>query len=369
MKPSAEGAPFVNTLPAPSWFAFRSTYFAVAFKPGFEDAQGWVTGLPHNFRFGVAAPRFEVAPEATHSNAFKIYLGPTEQRSLAQGWETLPKALRFYSPTWDFMDKFSKALLWVLNIFHDYVPNYGLAIIFLTILVRMGMLPLMLKSMKSMKKMQMLGPEMQELKTKYADDSQELNKKMMELYKERGVNPLGGCLPMLLQMPVFFALYRMLQSAYELRGAHFFWWISDLSQADHMFPMPWTHSVPFLGVTFEYFNLLPILMGLSMLVSQKVMPVSGPAQNQQQKVMMYIMPFMFSFFCYTLMSGLNLYILTSTVLGVVQQQFVRVGDVELKAKKTVGKRQHFYTAAQARKRQMAREAKQAAAQAREKKRK
>jgi YidC/Oxa1 family membrane protein insertase len=254
------------------------------------------------------------------------------------------------------MDWFAKLLLAVLNWFYGYIPNYGLGIIFLTILVRVAMYPLTLKSMKSMKKMQLLGPEIEELKTKYSDNAQEMNKKMMELYKERGVNPLGGCLPMLLQMPVFIALYRMLWTAYELRGAPFFWWINDLSQPDRLFHLPWMKQVPFLGM-FEYFNLLPILMGVAMVVSQKVMPVSGPAQNPQQKLMMNIMPVFFSFVCYRMYSGLSLYILTSTVLGMVQQKFTRVGEVEMKARKPVGKRQHFYTAAQARKRQLAREAK------------
>jgi YidC/Oxa1 family membrane protein insertase len=256
------------------------------------------------------------------------------------------------------MDWFAKLLLGLLNWFYAYIPNYGLGIIFLTVIVRVAIYPLTLKSMKSMKKMQLLGPEMEELKKKYGDNQQELNKKMMEIYKERGVNPLGGCLPLILQMPVFIAFYRMLWNAFELRGAPFVGWITDLSKPDRMFPMPWMANVPFLGPMFEYLNLLPILMGVAMVLSQKVMPVSGPAQNPQQKMMMNIMPVVFSFMCYNMASGLNLYILTSTILGVVQQKFIRVADAELKEKKKApSKRQHFYTAAMARKRQVTREAK------------
>ncbi|MCX5758316.1 MAG: membrane protein insertase YidC, partial [Candidatus Hydrogenedentes bacterium] len=283
---------------------------------------------------------------------------PSEQKMLAQGWDTLPSVLRFFSPTWDFMDKFAKLLLYIMQKSYAVIPNYGIAVIVLTIIVRLVMYPLTLKSMKSMKKMQLLGPEMEEMKAKYKEDPQELNKKMMELYRERGVNPVGGCLPMALQMPVFIALYRMLACAYELRGAPFFFWIKDLSQPDHMFHIQALHGLQFVG-TFEYFNLLPFLMGASMLLNQKMMPTTGPIQNQQQKMMMNIMPVFFTFICYNMASGLNLYIFTSTVLGMVQQKFTHVGEVELKVKKAAPKRQHFYTAAQAKKRQFAKEMKQA----------
>ncbi len=358
MEPAADGSPFSKAIPGAEWMAVRSAYFVMAMKPEFEEAQGWAAGVAKRFRVGLSVPRFEMAPDATQTNAFRLYMGPSEQRALALAWPTLPKVFRFYAPPWEFMDWFAKLLLAILNWFHDYViANYGWAIIFLTVVVRTVMYPLTLKSMKSMKKMQLLGPEIEALKAKYPDDAQEMNKKMMELYRERGVNPLGGCLPMLLQMPVFFALYRMLWSSYELRGAHFFGWVTDLSQPDHLMALPWMHQIPLIGTTFDHLNILPILMGIAMVVNQKFMPVSGPSQNPQQKMMMNIMPVFFSFLCYKMAAGLNLYILTSTVLGMVQQKFTRVGDMELKAKKAPAKRQHFYTAAQARKRQMAREAK------------
>lgn len=358
MTPPQGQEQFSKSLTNPEWVAVKSAYFVVALKPGFEGGQGWAYGNPKQFRFGIGAPRFEVQPKGEQSNSFSLYMGPDEQRTLAAAWPTLPHVLRFFQPPWGFMDWFAKVLLGLLNWFYAYVPNYGLGIIFVTIVVRIAIYPLTLKSMRSMKKMQLLGPELEELKKKYSDNQQELNKKMMEMYKERGVNPLGGCLPMLLQTPVFFALYRMLSSAYELRGAPFVGWITDLTQPDRMLPMPWMQGVPFLGPMFEYLNLLPILMGVAMVVSQKVMPVSGPAQNPQQKMMMNIMPVFMSFMFYTMPSGLNLYFLTSTILGVVQQKFIRVADTKLKEKKKApAKRQHFYTAAMARKRQVSREAK------------
>lgn len=348
-----------TVISSPQWVAIKNEYFLAAVTSPSTIPQAVVSGNPTRFQVSVAVPRFEVAPDAAGSTSFTIYLGPSEQRALAQGWDSLPEILRFFSQTWNWMDWFAKLLLGILNWFYLHViANYGLAIIFLTVIVRLAMYPLTLKSMRSMKKMQLLAPEIEELKRKYGEDPQEMNRKMMELYRERGVNPLGGCFPMLLQMPVFIALYRMLWYAYELRGAHFVFWINDLSQADKLFHMPWMVQVPFIGGTFEYFNLLPILMGASMVLNQKMMPSTTPAQNQQQKVMMTIMPIFFTFICYTMPAGLNLYILTSTLLGMVQQYFTSVSSKEMEPKKkTVGKRQHFYTAAKARQRAMKRETK------------
>ena len=358
MTPPQGQEQFSKSVMNPEWVAVKSAYFVVALKPEFDGGQGWVYGGPTRFRFGVGVPRFEVPAKGRQTDSFSLYMGPSEGRTLAAAWDSLQQVQRFFKPPWGFMDWFAKLLLGLLNWFYAYIPNYGLGIIFLTIVVRVAMYPLTLKSMKSMKKMQLLGPELEELKKKYGDNQQEINKKMMEMYKERGVNPLGGCLPMLLQMPVFIALYRMLWNAFELRGAPFLWWMTDLSKPDRMFHMPWMATVPFIGPMLEYLNLLPILMGVAMVLSQKVMPMSGPAQNPQQKMMMNIMPVFFSLMCYSMASGLNLYILTSTILGVVQQKFIRVADAELKEKKKApSKRQHFYTAAMARKRQVTREAK------------
>lgn len=351
------GGTYSRQIPAPDWLGLRSTYFIVAMKPEFDASQGVAAGQPGDFKFGISAPRFSLDPAAVQSNQFSVYVGPMERSALQAAWPTLPSALQFFQPPWGFMDWFSKVLLDILNWFYKFIPNYGLAIIFLTILVRVAMFPLTIKSMKSMKKMQMLAPELQALKEKCGENQQELNQKMLELYRERGVNPMGGCLPMILQMPIFFALYRMLWSAYELRGAPFMLWINDLSQPDRLLHIPALAGIPLLGI-FAYINVLPLLMGLAMVLQNKFAPMSGPVQNPQQKMMMTFMPIFFSFICYSMASGLNLYILVSTLLGILQQRFTWVGKVEIKPKpKSVVKRQHFYAAAQARKRQMAKEAK------------
>lgn len=344
-------------LPDADWVAYRGTYFVVALKHAGAGLGAAVAPVDSgHFSFGVTAPAATLLPGGEMSDTFRVYTGPAQTESLAAAWETLPSVRRMFE-RFDFMDAFARFLLGMLNWFYGIIPNYGVAIILLTVVVRLAMLPLTMKSMKSMKQMQLLGPEMQELKEKYGNDQQEFQRRMWELYRERGVSPFGGCLPLLLQMPIFIALYRMLWTAYELRGAPFMLWITDLSQPDRLFAMPWMAKVPLIGEHLMYFNLLPLLMGAAMLVSQRVMPPSGPIQSDQQKMMMTIMPVFFSLICYKLASGLSLYIFTSTVLGLVQQGFTRTIKVEPPEKKKPKKKQHFYAAAQSRKRRIAKETK------------
>ena len=308
-------------VPLAEWFGYKSKYFLVALRPQFERGSGVATVQDGTLQFGLSAPRFEVAPGQRQSHAFETYIGPLELASLEKAWDTLPTALTFFT-MFELMDWFAKLLLSVLHWFYENtIANYGVAIIFLTLLVRLVMLPLTLKSMRSMKKMQSLAPEMEALREKYKDDQQELSRATLTMYRERGVNPLGGCFPMLLQMPIFIALYRMLWNAFELRGAPFLW-VEDLSRPDCLVHLPFMAAVPFLGQYVECLNLLPILMGAAMVLNMKIMPMTG-VQNPQQKMVMTLMPIIFSVFCYPLAAGLNLYVLTSTILGMVQQGLVR----------------------------------------------
>jgi YidC/Oxa1 family membrane protein insertase len=188
-----------------------------------------------------------------------------------------------------------------LQYFYDFFQNYGLAIIFLTILMRLLTFPLQYKSFKSMKKMQVIQPELKIIKEKYKDDPKKVQTETMALFKKAGANPLGGCLPMLLQMPIFFAFYKVLFTSVELVDAPFYFWITDLSEKDP-------------------FYILPVLMGLAMFLNMKLTP-STTMDPAQQKVMM-LMPVMFSIFMINLPSGLTLYILVSTVVGMLQQLYV-----------------------------------------------
>ncbi|MCO4794550.1 MAG: membrane protein insertase YidC [Bacteriovoracaceae bacterium] len=195
----------------------------------------------------------------------------------------------------------SVPILRCLQWFYKYFPNYGIAIILLTILIRMILFPLSYTSFKSMKKMQKIQPELAKLKEKYKDDQARMQKETMELFKTAGANPLGGCLPMLLQMPIFFAFYRMLYGAVELVGAPFVGWITDLSIKDP-------------------FYVLPVLMTITMFAQQKLTPTTTADPNQK-KIMMF-MPLIFGFIMKDLPAGLNLYIAVSTLFGIGQQLLV-----------------------------------------------
>lgn len=188
-----------------------------------------------------------------------------------------------------------------LQFFYKFIPNYGIAIILLTIVIRLLTFPLQYKSFKSMKKMQEIQPELTKLREKYKNEPQKLQKETMDLFKKAGANPLGGCLPLLLQMPIFFAFYKVLFNSTELMGSPFFGWIADLSQKDP-------------------FYVLPLLMAGSMFLQQKLTP-SPSVDPTQQKIMLF-MPLVFGLIMKDLPAGLTLYIFVSTILGIAQQVFV-----------------------------------------------
>ncbi|MBN2684728.1 MAG: membrane protein insertase YidC, partial [Pontiellaceae bacterium] len=215
------------------------------------------------------------------------------------------------------MEPSRKALLWTLNRFDDIFHNYGVAIILLTLVVRVLFWPLTHKSTESMKRMQELQPQIKALQVKYKSNPQRMQQETMALYKENKVNPMGGCLPMLLQMPVLFALFSVLRNAIELRYSSFLW-ISDLSSPENLFAGAF--KIPLLG--WDALNILPIVMAGSMIWQQKVSAPSTaaatPEQQQQQKMMMYMMPIMMLVFFYTMPSGLTLYWTTSNLLMIAQ---------------------------------------------------
>jgi YidC/Oxa1 family membrane protein insertase len=208
-------------------------------------------------------------------------------------------------------DIIAKPLIVVLNFFNRVTRNYGIDIIILTILIKILFYPLSIKSFKSMKEMQKLQPLVAKLKEKYKDDKQKLNQEMMELYKKRGVNPMGGCLPMVIQIPVFFALYKALSGAIELRHAPFFLWINDLSAPEDLF----TFFVAGYAVPIR---ILPLVMGATQLIQQKMTPTSA---DPMQEKMMLLMPIVFTFLFYGFSSGLVLYWLVNNVLSIAQQYY------------------------------------------------
>ena len=194
----------------------------------------------------------------------------------------------------------AKPLLYTMKWFFQQVPNWGVAIILLTLLVRLFVLPFNLMSYKSMKGMQKIQPLMTAVREKYKNDPVKMNQEVMALMKENKANPFGGCLPMLLQIPIFFALYRVIGSSIELYGSPFMFWIQDLSAHDKFF-------------------VLPILMGITMFAQQKLTPTN--MDPMQAKILMY-MPLIFTVFMVNLPSGLTLYMFVSALFGVIQQYFM-----------------------------------------------
>jgi YidC/Oxa1 family membrane protein insertase len=226
---------------------------------------------------------------------FFLYVGPKEYDRLKAAGHELERSVDF-----GWFTVIAKPLFVALKFFYKLVGNWGWAIIILTVIIKLIFAPLTHKSQKSMKRMQKLQPLFAELKEKYKGDPAKLNKEMMELYKKHKVNPMGGCLPMLIQIPVFIALYRVLGSAIELRHAPFIFWLHDLSAKDPYY-------------------ILPLLMGVSMLVMQKMTPTS---MDPKQNMMMMLMPVVMVFMFINLPSGLVLYFTVSNLLSMAQQFYI-----------------------------------------------
>jgi YidC/Oxa1 family membrane protein insertase len=246
-----------------------------------------------------------------------LFAGPKEYRTLARIGEEFQNhadLVMNFGSIWGF---FAKALLLGMNWLHDVTTlGYGWVIVLLTVLLRAVFWPLTASGTRSMKKMQALGPEIKALKEKYKDDQQKFVQKQMELWKKNKVSPMGGCLPMLIQMPVFFGFFTMIRSAIELRGAHFLW-AADLSKPDTLLMIP--------GVNFP-FNLLPLLMVGAMLWQSHLTPPS-PGMDQTQAKLMRYMPLIFLVILYNYSAGMALYMTVSTLLGVVQTKLTKMNQV------------------------------------------
>jgi YidC/Oxa1 family membrane protein insertase len=288
------------------WAGSSTRYFLTAMIPeSSRDARARVVpptgGLPASVELEL--PGVNVPPGQAAARDYRVYLGPKEVSYLdpagAHLAEAIPKG--WFPPLTNFFT-------WALTATHGIIPNYGIAIIVITIIVRLLMYPVMQKQMKSMKKMSSMQPRMKELQEKFADDKSKQSEEMMKLYRESGFNPLTGCLPMFLQLPVFIGLYYALQGAIQLRQEPFFGWITDLSAPETLFVVP--------GLDLPI-RLLPLLMGASMVLQTRMTPTTmDPAQA---RMMNTVMPVMFTVLFYGFASGLVLYWLVSNLLGIGQQ--------------------------------------------------
>jgi YidC/Oxa1 family membrane protein insertase len=245
------------------------------------------------------------AAQPTHQ--FLVYFGPAEYRRLESLGHELQSVVDF---GWNWILPFSRALLWLLDQLHDVVRNWGAAILLLSVVVRLLLYPLNQASMKSMRGLQKIQPEVERIRQKYKNDPQAMNAAMMAIYKEHKVNPAGGCLPLLLQMPLFLALYQVLLNAIELRQAPFVAWVHDLSAPDHLF-----------SVAGFPIRLLPLLMAGSGFLQQKLTP-----SDPRQAPTMYMMNVIMLVFFYNLPSGLVLYWTVMNLLNALQQWWVLRSD-------------------------------------------
>ena len=300
------------------WIAVQDRYFMSAIMP--DEAVDASMHLSINddkiLKNTYVQPEQVIQPEDQHVFKYKLFFGPKSMTVLKSVDYDLIKAVHF-----GMFDVLAKPCVWIMNFIYGFIPNYGVAIIILTILSKVLLWPLGNKSYKSMAQMKKIQPLMAEIKEKYKDDKKKMNEEMMGLYKTYKVNPLGGCLPMVVQIPVFFALYRMLYEAIELRHAPFFWWINDLSAPDRLFRFDF--SIPFMQPPYGI-PVLTIIMGVTMFIQQKMSP---PAGDPTQAKMMMLMPIVFTVIFINFSSGLVLYWLVNNIISVAQQYYITKKNV------------------------------------------
>jgi YidC/Oxa1 family membrane protein insertase len=291
------------------WVAIEDRYFMTSIiPPAGANGQMKLTTTDNTVKNQVVIDLGEIPPNQNKSLDYKLFMGPKSVSLLKTFDCHLDRAVNF-----GWFDFLAKPCLWFMNFIYRFIPNYGVAIILLTILSRGIFWPLAKKSYTSMGAMRKLQPLMQEIREKYKDDKARVNQETMALYRTYKVNPMGGCLPMVIQLPVFFALYRMLYSAIELRHAPFFGWINDLSAPERLFQLGF--KIPFMQPPYGI-PVMTLIMGATMLIQQKMSPQTG---DPSQAKMMMLMPVIFTFIFINFSSGLVLYWLVSNLFSIAQQ--------------------------------------------------
>ncbi len=305
------------------WVGLESEWYLAALIPLTPDFKVATSKGPSgSVQIALRATPPPLAPGQSWEGRALVYVGPKEYTRLKALGVGLEKTVHFGSFLWVLpMEWLAVPILWLMNFFYRHIPNYGVAIILLTVITKILFYPLTVKSMVSMKAMQALQPQINALRAKYQKDPQRLQRETMELYRKHKVNPMGGCLPMVIQIPIFYALYVAFSLAVELQNAAFLcvgtmfgiaFWICDLAQHDPTY-------------------VLPILMGISMFIQQKMSPTT--ADPRQAKIML-IMPVIFTFMFLNLPAGLVLYWFVSNVLQILQQYYM---DRRARSAKVSGK--------------------------------
>ena len=279
------------------WTALDRQYFIVAVLPQGEiTGQCQVSASGELLQVAFSFPQEIVAARGTWERRFSLYVGPKRDDRMVAVSKLLPEAVDY--TIWHIPLGFlARPMVFLLNVFHGWTASWGVAIMLLTLLVKSLLFPVTYKTAASMRRMQLLKPELDRIKSQFENDRERQQLEQLKLFREKGVNPLGGCLPMLLQMPVWFALYRTLWSAVDLYQQPFLW-LPDLTAK-------------------EPFPVLALLLGVITVIQQRLTPMT--ADSQQLKVMTYVMPIMLTLFMVALPSGLVLYILVNSVLTIIQQ--------------------------------------------------
>ncbi|MEO6971464.1 MAG: membrane protein insertase YidC, partial [Chthoniobacterales bacterium] len=304
---------FEEKIRSAEWLGVSNQFFATLITPlGTKANEVWAerfeagkkaNGEPdYGIEGAMGLPAFKVEPGQTAKAQFQLYVGPKLYHRLAELTHDEAEIMDF--GLWKLV---SEALLNMMNLLHRLVGNYAVAILILTAIIKLILWPLQTKANKSMRRMAALSPKMQELKEKFKDDPTKMNAEVMKLYKDYGINPVSGCLPMMIQIPIFFGLFTMLRQAVELRNASFLW-VKDLSQPDTV------ARLAILGYSVPI-NVLPLIMAATSFWMMQVTPKSGDAT--QQRVMMF-MPLIFVVFCYNFAAALALYYTTQNLFTILQ---------------------------------------------------
>ena len=291
------------------WIAIRTKYFITALVPKKPAPGSEVLAIEEN-----GNRRFDVGVFFNVDRPFfyTLYVGPLEYGRIKQLGNNLDQTMNF---GWAFIRPISKAVHWFLLFLHNYIPNYGFVLIVFSVFIKILVYPLTHKSYVSTKKMQAIQPMLNDLREKHKNDQRKFAQAQMALFKEHGVNPLSGCVPILLQMPLLFALFTVFRSSIELRGAPFMLWINDLSRPDAVFDLG--INIPLYG---SQVAILPLLMGITMFIQMKLTPT--PQSGGQQKFMMYFMNGFFVLIFNQFPSGLVLYYTLFNVLTILQQKYL-----------------------------------------------
>ncbi len=301
------------------WVATNTKYFTLALMPkSVETSAAYLRGTRTSAQDQGVVEKYGLILElpfkggAEERSEFKVYFGPSDYR-LMNSYDVGLENVIYLGWSWIVRPISVYLMLPVFVFLHGFIANWGIILIIFAIIIKVVLYPLTKSSMKSMRKMQALQPMMEEIREKHKDDPQKMNSQIMNLYKEYGVNPAGGCLPLFLQFPILIALYNVFRSAIELRQADFVWWIHDLSIPDVVVTLPFT--IPMFGV--QEVSGLALLMGITTFIQQK-MSVKDP----RQKAMVWMMPVMMTLLFNSFPAGLNLYYFVFNLLSIGQQMYI-----------------------------------------------